>query len=172
VKSELKILLERDLDFSNVRYYTLKFDDEDKTELKKFYDKYQQEFLDSINFIKMWIAVIGEEFSATPQYFRPEDNASALPPPTKEIRHLGFDIGAKKMNLRLYCIVLSPEIVILVNGGIKESDATSGSPSCWEQYMLTSNISSQLNKMKKDGHLTLKGKMLKRSKLFKLTFQK
>lgn len=170
MKSELKILLERDLDFSKVRYYTLKFDDDDKTELDKFYDKYQDEFADSINFIKMWIAEIGEKFSAIPRYFRPEDNASALPPPTKELRCL--DIDSKKMNLRLYCIVLSPEIVILVNGGIKESDSTTGSPSCWDQYMFTSNVSSQLNKMIKDGHLTLKGKMLKRKKLFKLTFQK
>lgn len=102
MKSELKILLERDLDFSKVRYYTLKFVDEDKTELNKFYDKYQVEFSDSINYIKMWIAVIGEKFSATPQYFRPEDNASALPPPTKEIRHLDMDIDSKNMNLRLY----------------------------------------------------------------------
>lgn len=53
------------------------------------------------------------------------------------------------MNLRLYCIVLSPEVVILVNGSIKESQLTSGSPTCWEQYLFTSNIASQIKKWRK-----------------------
>src|SRR5690606_31167961 len=100
----------------------------------------------SVYYIKMWIAEIGEKFSAEPRFFRPEDNAFALPPPTKELRCLDIELDQENMNLRLYCIVLSPEVVILVNGGIKESTATRDSPTCWEQYLFTSNISSQINR--------------------------
>jgi len=172
VKSEISIVLRRDLDFTKVRYYTLKFGDENKTELDKFYDNYQDEYSKSVYFIKMWIAEIGEKFSAESKYFRPEDNASALPPPTKELRCLDIELDQENMNLRLYCIVLSPEIVILVNGGIKESDATRDSPTCWKQYSFTSSIASQINRMIKQGDLVIKGKMLKRSKSFNLTYKK
>lgn len=172
MKSEISIVLRRDLDFTKVRYYTLKFGDENKTELDKFYDNYQDDYSKSVNYIKMWIAEIGEKFSAETRFFRPEDNAQALPPPTKELRCLDIELDKNNMNLRLYCIVLSPEIVILVNGGIKESDATRDSPSCWEQYSFTSNIASQIKTMIKQGSLTIKGKMLKRDKSFKLTYKK
>lgn len=172
MKSEVSIILRKDLDFTKVRYYTLKFGDEKKNELEKFYDTYQDEYSKSVYYIKMWIAQIGEKFGAQPRYFRPEDNAEALPPPTKELRCLNIELEKDNMNLRLYCIVLSPKVVILVNGGIKESDATRDSPSCWEQYKFTSNISSQIQRMIKLGHLTIKDRMLKRDKSFNLTYTK
>jgi hypothetical protein len=37
VKSEIKIKMVRDFDFTKVRYYTLQFDDEPNTELHKFF---------------------------------------------------------------------------------------------------------------------------------------
>lgn len=171
MKSEVKIILRRDLDFTKVRFYTLKFDGDKKSELDKFYDNYQDDYSRSIFYIKMWIAEIGEKFGAEPRFFRPEDNVSALPPPANELRCLDIETDKENMNLRLYCIVLSPEVVILVNGGIKESQATSGSPTCWEKYLFTSNIASQIKKMEKEGHFLIKGKMLKRSKSFKLTYE-
>jgi len=171
VKTEVRIVRNKDLDFARVRYYTLKFED-DKTELQKFYDNYQTEYSKSINYIKMWLAEIGEKYSAEPRFFRPEDNTGALPPPSPLIRRLEQEIDKDKMCLRLYCIVLSPEIVILVNGGIKESQATRDSPTCWKEYQFTSNIASQINKMKKDGQLQFNGKVLEFGKLFKLTYNR
>ncbi|MEW4923422.1 hypothetical protein [Algibacter sp. 2305UL17-15] len=172
MKSEISIVVRKDLDFTKVRYYTLKFKDENKTELEKFYNKYQKEYSKSVFYIKMWIAEIGEKYGVQDRFFRPEDNAKALPPPTKELRCLDLEFEKDNLNLRLYCILLSPEIVILVNGGIKESDATRDSPSCWEQYIFTSNIASQINKMMNQRHLIIKERMLKRSKSFNLTYNK
>ncbi|KAB5491746.1 hypothetical protein [Flagellimonas hadalis] len=163
--------MRKDLDFTKVRYYTLKFED-DIQELQKFYDKYQPGHSKSINYIKMWLAEIGEKYGAESRFFRPEDNAKALPPPTTLIRSIDKQIDEENMHLRLYCILLSPEIVILVNGGVKESDATRDSPSCWKEFQFASNIASQIQKMLSDGHLQIKGKMLKRSKSFKLTYKK
>jgi len=173
VKSEeVKIVIRKELDFTRVRYYTLRFETEKKTELEKFYENHQKEYSESVYYIKMWIAEIGEKFGAQTRFFRPEDNAYALPPPTKELRCVDIEVGQENMNLRLYCIVLSPEIVILVNGGIKESDATNGSPTCWEQYLLASNIASQIKNMAKQGNLMIKGKLLKRKKSFILTYNR
>lgn len=76
------------------------------------------------------------------------------------------------MSLRLYCIVLSEEVVILVNGGIKESNLTQDSPTCWKQYMFTSNIASQLKKQFNLDHCELIGKRLKMNNNFSLTYTK
>lgn len=169
---EVKIVVRKDLDFTKVKYYTLRFETEKKTELDKFYENYQKDYSKSVFYIKMWIAQIGEKFGAQARFFRPEDNAYALPPPSQELRCLDLPLEKENMYLRLYCIVLSPEIVILVNGGIKESDATRDSKTCWDQYIFTSNIASQINKMLKQGNLVIKEKMLKRNKSFKLTYNR
>ncbi len=171
MKSEVKIVRIKDFDFAKVRYYTLEFED-DSQEVKKFFDKYQEEYSKSVSYIKMWIAEIGEKYGAEERFFRPEDNAGALPPPSPLLRRLDKEFDKENLSLRLYCIVLSPEIVILVNGGIKESQATRDSPSCWKEFQFVSNIASQLGRLIKQGHLTINGKVLERSESFKLTYTK
>lgn len=172
MKSEVKILIKREFDFDKVRYYTVKFDNDNKTEVDKFFENHQESYSKSVFYIKMWIADIGERFSAEERYFRPEDNSEALPPPYNQLESVDIEIDQDKLRLRLYCIVLSTEVVILVNGGIKESQKTQDSPTCWEQFLLTSSLSSQIHKMINDGHLIIKGKQLKRSKQFILTYDR
>ena len=172
MKSEVKIVIKREFDFNKVRYYTVKFDNDDKTEVDKFFEKYQESHSKSVLYIKMWIAEIGEKFSAEARYFRPEDNSEALPPPFNQLESVDIEIDQDNLSLRLYCIVLSPEVVVLVNGGIKESQKTQDSPTCWEHFLLTSSLSSQMRQMIKGGHLTLKGKQLKRTKEFILTYDR
>jgi len=172
VKFEIEVIEDESLDFTKVRYYTLKFIDEEKSEYQKFIDEYKGEYLSCINFLKLWIARIGEKFGAHDQYFRPEDNASALPPPTKEIRKIDFTIDRKNLSIRLYCIVLSLDVVILVSGGIKESDAVRDSPTCFEKLMFAQSISSQLHFSKKRREWSLKGKDIKIKNNFRITYQK
>lgn len=169
---EVKIIKVKELDFTKVAYYTLRFENDSKTELEKFYENYQEDYSRSIYYIKMWIAQIGEKFGAEKRWFRPEDNAAALPPPAQELKCLDIDIENENLKLRLYCIVLTHEIVILVNGGIKESNSTAGSPTCWPHYLFASNMASQLHKMIKDNNLTIKDKVLKKGKKFKLIYNK
>lgn len=171
MKSEVKIVRIKDFDFSKVRYYTLKFED-DIQESQKFFDNYQAKYPESVNYIKMWIAEIGEKYGAEPRFFRPEDNAEALPPPSTLLRRLDKQFNTKKLSLRLYCIVLSPEIVILVNGGIKESQALRDSPSCWKEFQFASNIASQIHRQLKLGLLVINGKVLEKKDSFKLTINK
>ncbi len=177
MKSEVKIIELENLNFTKVAYYTLKFADEEQNELDKFYNNYHNEYSESVNFIKMWIAVIGEKFGATSQYFRTEDNASALPPnkeaiEKEQIEYVDLDPYQKKTKLRLYCIVLSEKIVILINGGVKESQATRNSPTCWKQFMFASNISSQIKRMELNGALKINDKSIITNKSFSLSYKK
>jgi hypothetical protein len=97
---------------------------------------------------------------------------AALPPSAETIKSIEFKIEEDQLNLRLYCIVLSEEVVILVNGGVKESQLTQDSPECWKQYTFTSNIASQIKKQADAGLKSIKGKMIKRDKKFKLHYEK
>lgn len=172
MKSELKIVVYRDFDFTKVRFYTVKFEDEDQTELDKFFDKYQTDYSNSIFYIKMWLAEIGEKYGAEPRFFRPEDSVEALPPKGPALECIDFETTEEDLKLRLYCIVLSTEVVILVNGGLKESQLTQDSPTCWSEYLKTVNIASQINRMERQRQFEVRGKMLKRGKQFELNYEK
>jgi hypothetical protein len=74
------------------------------------------------------IEVIGNRFGATDDFFdRSENLAQALPPKPKsrveEIRQLGPGFP-----LRLFCLRITEQIVVLFNGGIKESRTAQESP--------------------------------------------
>jgi len=170
VKVGIEIVQNGDLDFTKVRYYTLKYIDQDKSEIDKFYEKYSEEYPKSVYFLKMWIQEIGEYKGALPQYFRKEDTVSALPPPAEELRRINIDGYQEKTKLRLYCIVLSPSVVLLVNGGIKESKLLKDSPTCYEQYIFTGSILNQINRMKRYGNLEIKEKDIICSSAFNLTY--
>lgn len=134
MKSQIKIIKYRDFDFTKVRFYTVKFEEEKQNQLDLFFESYENEFPDSIDDLLQWIANIGEKFGAQENFFRPEDNVKALPPSPKSTisKRVDFETRDKKSKLRLYCIVLSEEVVILVNGGEKVSQLTQKSPSCWK----------------------------------------
>ena len=170
--SVVKIVPIDNYDFEKVKYYSLKFDGEKESELEKFFKKYENEHSAGLNFIEMWIAEIGENHGAHSRFFRPEDNSSALPPPSETIRHLDVELNEENLSLRLYCKVLSENIVILGNGGVKESQATMQSPSCWKEFQIISNIASQIDNLIVRNKLTLNGKEIVLEKGQNLLYKK
>jgi len=60
------------------------------------------------------IQEIGKKYGARKQYFRHENRAHALP--SAEVRFIETD-----KSLRLYCLRLSDQAVILFNGGYKDA---------------------------------------------------
>ncbi len=68
---------------------------------------------DAISIRKM-IQEIGKKYGARKQYFRHENRAHALP--SAEVRFIETD-----KSLRLYCLRLSDQAVILFNGGYKDA---------------------------------------------------
>ncbi|MCK8495343.1 hypothetical protein M0L20_25990 [Spirosoma sp. RP8] len=101
-----------------------------------------------------WIQEIGQNRGAKSRYFRFENDAAALPPPAKIMAKLGNSY----CQLRLYCIRLSDEIVILVNGGRKTSQTVQNSPERMVYFRFASRMAQQLIELIQSGELVLDGK--------------
>ncbi len=103
-----------------VNYYSIILDNEELSELEKFFEKFPEgcEYDDDIDWIIAWLDKIGET-GALERYFRYEgrygDGVSAIPIETS--------------NLRLYCLRLSDRILIFGNGGVKDCDVWQNSDS-------------------------------------------
>ena len=109
--------------FKKVRYYTFQIEGDKQNETDKFFSKLEfvEAVADDLFRLNRLIITIGDKTGAISDLFRPEDEAVALPPKphfrlydilqVREIEH---------NSLRLYCIWISEEIVILANGGIKK----------------------------------------------------
>lgn len=119
------VSIEEAISFKKVTYYSIKFEDEEKTEFEKFILKHgkdkkiHDEYQDIMSLIKR----IGDKIGAKERYFsRKEKRAEALPPKWDQLFALERERHVKyQHNLRLYCMRISDEIVFLFNGGVKTS---------------------------------------------------
>lgn len=118
----------------NVAFYTFTFEGEEHSELAKFKSAYRKsEFKEEYQDILLAISIIGDH-TANKIHFRPcsalKDNVMALPGKEEE----NVEIKAKRLKeddlrvLRLYCITLTDNIVILGNGGIKSTETYNEDP--------------------------------------------
>jgi hypothetical protein len=114
-----------------VTYYTVRWEDDEFSETDKFIEKIlhrQTDYKTELQEILTLIEVIGEERGAKDIYFtRHEDLATALPP-SSSLFVRGIEIPFYENRLRLYCIKINDNIVILFNGGIKTSQKVQNSP--------------------------------------------
>lgn len=114
-------------DHDAVNYYSIHLDEEELSELERFFEKFPEgsQYDEDIDTIIAWLDKIGER-GALERYFRHEgrfgDGVSAIPIETS--------------NLRLYCIRLSDKILIFGNGGVKDSQTWQGSETL-SQYVET-----------------------------------
>lgn len=108
--SEAELILVNET--KNCTLYTIQFLSNDESEFVRFYNK----FKDDVNFNPDLMRIVGfinriADFGALERYFRPEgkmnDHVVALP--------------VVKSKLRLYCLRLSDKILILGNGGVKDT---------------------------------------------------
>jgi hypothetical protein len=105
------------------------------------------------------IITIGERTGAIIDLFRPEDEAVALPPKPNvrlnrilQIREIHYN------SLRLYCIWISEEIVILANGGIKTAQKTQDLPDLMPHFRFIKSMGKQINKLIIENSFTFEGK--------------
>jgi hypothetical protein len=117
--------------FYTVRWLTEA--DDASSETDRFFDTYANEGhpmeLKAIQLFRLITENIGNKYGASDDFFgRSENKAQALPPKPKhwveEIKDLGINFP-----LRLYCHRISRHIVVLFNGGIKESASAQESKS-------------------------------------------
>lgn len=132
--------------YKKVTYYSIRIEEDELNETDKFYERFMndKEWEEEFSDLLTWIEYIGEIEGASKNLFRAEQGAQALPPPTFEMNKRGklYEIG---YNLRLYCLVINEQIVILLNGGIKESQTAQDSPDLVAKFRLATNLNKVIN---------------------------
>lgn len=108
-------------------FYSVRWENQKVSETDKFFQKFQNDITHKIALQKLvaFLEVVMEEKGALEAFFRPENNAQALPPQGK---HLVKEITIDFVNfpLRLYCLRISDSLIVLFNGSEKTSNTAQG----------------------------------------------
>jgi hypothetical protein len=124
--------------FKKVCFFSILLEGSSQTIYEEFYDKFKSEesLKEDIKLIITQLNQIGLRGAFT-KYFRPEGSAEALP---------HFITSLHKPKLRLYCVRLSDEVVVLLSGGIKTSQKAQDCPNVSNHFRIANKISKQLTK--------------------------
>lgn len=113
---------------TNCVFYTVRWEDIEISETDKFFTKYEdhEEFGEALLEIASFLnQVIANEYGALDDFFRFENAAQALPPKGR------YQIGELQLNflnfpLRLYCLKITENILVLFNGNEKTGRTAQG----------------------------------------------
>ena len=139
----IELLLLEELQFEKVSYYTVWVQGRPVSEFDDFITRMSIDPKDKrqLSEINRHIEDIGAHYGAQDEYFQREGNAERLPPPY--YRFFDSD-GESDFGLRLYCIRISDEIVILLNGGRKIAQAIKDCPNCKPHFDFANAISDEI----------------------------
>ena len=135
-----------------VRYYTVRLEDKAISEFRDFQQRMRMHSKMELDEINMYIRFIGEKYGAQKGHFKTEDAAERLPPPYHEF------IETEDVNdfgLRLYCIRLSPGVVILLNGDRKTALKVKDCKNCYKHFDLSRRIAKRIDKAIVEGDLKI-----------------
>lgn len=141
--------------FQKVSYYTFWVEGREKSETDTFFAKFENDksLARDLDVLVTWLVEIGNRRGAKARYFRQENAAEALPPPHR----IMTELSVNQCNLRLYCIRLSEEIVILANGGLKTSQTVQDSPDIWPKFNFANKMAQQILKHLQAREIDMKG---------------
>lgn len=155
--SEVELVLVNDTDKCTI--YSIQFAEEAETEYERFYAKFieyaqlNQDLLRIVQLVDK-IADIG----ALERFFRPEgkmnDSVVALP--------------VLRSKLRLYCFRLSDKILVLGNGGAKNSRTYQEDDSLRGYVLTLQKFEELLKEGQRDGTVTITSKTIETDKKFEL----
>lgn len=122
--------------------------------------------LAELNEIRRYIMLIGSEYGAEKIHFKEERAAQRLPPPYHYIETDSRD----DYGLRLYCIRLTKEIVILLNGGRKTNHNPEKCQNCSSHFKMANRIAVKIDEaiLKKNIHLNIENKEIEIEEDFEL----
>jgi hypothetical protein len=154
--------IEETYTFKKLTFYSVRIEDESYSEVEKFILRFQQDdkHKDELENILALLKIMGNEKGALPIFFRDESQAQALPPE----RYVAIKQNMLHFidaDLRLFCLRLSNEIVVLFNGGIKESQKTQDSPDLFPKFRLAQRICKTITQKIIDKELVIHGNRLK-----------
>lgn len=148
-------------DFPLVSFYTVRLEESELSETEKFIERFLEhaEFKRDFDAIMAWIEKMGNDLGARRIFFRDEEGANALPP-RKGILEQYTPAFVEFSQLRLYCVRVSDQIVILLNGGIKTSEKVQDSPDCMAHFRFAIQFCKQLDRLIQEGEIKIQAKTL------------
>lgn len=157
MKLKRKFAIELLEEHNKVNYYSIKFEGESLSEFEKFLYNHKSSNSTDLAVILARLDKIGTN-GAEERYFRyagkKKDRTAALP------AHLDTT------KLRLYCILLSKQIVILGNGGIKNTRTYNEDKSLNGFVETLQKIDSAIKQREIEREIKIEGKILSGSLLF------
>ncbi len=141
-----------------VSLYSIRFINEEITEVEKFFRRFEglEEYNEDLDTILYYIDKIAKK-GALERHFRVAES---------KMRDGVCAIPIETSKLRLYCLRLSDEILILGNGGEKNSRTYNEKPALNNIVTLLSNLDSWIKSRIEQKNLSLCGKEIKGSKKF------
>jgi hypothetical protein len=137
--------------FEKVDFYTVHLEGEEEDLFQQFIQNHEKEFVEDLEIIQLWLKNIGQRYGAREHLFRFEayrgGDARALPPRTKFIE--------METNLRLYCMRLDNQNVILFSGAIKTADRAQDCPQVRPHFYLANRISKAIDEALSVGEIYL-----------------
>lgn len=155
--SEVELILLNDTD--NCTLYSIQFSTEDESEYERFYAKFIEDATLNTDLLRI-VQVVDSiaEHGALERFFRYEgkmnDSVVALP--------------VLRSKLRLYCLRLSDKILILGNGGVKNSRTYEEDDSLRGYVLTLQKFEELLKQGSRDGSVIITEKTIETDKKFEL----
>lgn len=146
---------------TKVRFYTIIKDGHEKTEFKDFLDRMtflgnsNPRIMEDLEELKSQIKLIGNKFGADPRRFKNESGAFALAKYYPKRKNKDGIFG-----LRVYCLIVSDAIVIILNGDDKTALKNRDCPKIRMKFHEAVRLSQIISDYIKDGTLRKDGVFL------------
>lgn len=149
-----KIITFEGLIFGKVIFHTIQIEGKNETEYENFIIRHSTppEILEDLINLQTWIEKIGNDIGAKCDYFRDESYFStteALPPPNSKMIEL--PVG----DLRLYCMRVNEQTVILFNGGVKTTDKAQDCPNVRPYFIQANQLTNAIDKLVNEREITI-----------------
>ena len=147
--------------FKKVTYYTIRLEGDTYSETEKFILRFEADaqYQQDLENILALLVILGNEKGAKSRFFRDESAAQALPPEIREALRENW-VQFIDAGLRLFCLRMTDEVVILLNGGIKSSQKTNDSPDLVAKFRMAQQLSKAIDKQLRNRELQVVGKKL------------
>lgn len=147
--------------FKKVTFYSVRLENQSYTEVEQFILRFREDkrYKNELENILALLKIMGNEKGALHFLFRDESQAQALPPERYAAikQNLVHFIDA---DLRLFCLRINSQIVVLFNGGVKESQKTQDSPDLMPKFRLAQRLCKAITQKIIDRELFIQGNIL------------
>lgn len=147
-----------------VTFYSPKVDGSDGSEMDKFL--LRMEAISGIQpalqeLLELIIETIGNTYGAQDAFFNRFENRVTALPPRGHIKISELELDYKGFPLRLYCLALSEEVVILFNGGIKDAQTAQESSGTLSMKLYEANeFARRILTAKNTGEIEVHGRVI------------